>query len=478
MDGKTIDPGLTLVVDLDGTLLQGDMLHESFWSAFARDWRTPFVALGALAAGRAALKRALAARARIDVASLPYDPAVLAHVAAWRAAGGRTALVTATEAGLARAVAGHLGLFDEVAGSEGGINLKGARKAAFLADRFGPGGYVYMGDAAADLPVWRGAARAVTVNAGPRLRRAAEAAAPSAEHLGAPRRALRPYLRALRPHQWLKNLLVFLPVLAAHRFDAGAIGAAALAFACFSLVASGVYVLNDLLDLGADRAHPRKRARPFASGAVPLAHGAAMAAGLLGLGAALAAALGPGFLGVMLGYFAATTAYSLWLKRQVVIDICLLAGLYTLRIVAGGVAAAIPLSVWLLAFSMFFFLALAAVKRQAELVDNARRGTLKASGRGYTVEDLPIVPMIAIGSGYVSVLVMALYVSAPAVVELYRTPAFLWGICGVLLYWLTAMVMVAHRGRMHDDPVVHAAKDPGSLVCAALVLGCALAATV
>ena len=446
------------------------MLHESFWSAFARDWKSPFRAALALSGGRARLKRVLAEGVEIDVATLPYDQDVIAYIRTWREAGGRTALVTASDAELARTIAAHLGLFDEVHGSDGSYNLKGPNKADFLRDRFGAAGYAYMGDAAADLPVWATAARAITVNAPPGLRREAERVAGQTEHLTTAPRSLAAYAKALRPHQWLKNLLVFLPTFAAHEYGAGHLGLALLAFVSFSLVASGVYLLNDLLDLGADRAHPRKRERPFASGRVPLAHGAVMALLLFGLGAASALALGGAFTAVMLCYFGLTTAYSLYLKRQIVIDIVVLAGLYTIRIVAGGVATGIDLSVWLLAFSIFFFLSLAAVKRQAELVDSAGRGALTASGRGYAVDDLPIISMIAICAGYVSVLVMALYVNSPAVVELYDRPDFLWGISAVLLYWVTSMVMTAHRGQMHDDPVVHAVKDRVSLACFVLIL--------
>ena len=446
------------------------MLHESFWSAFAQDWTVPFRAAAALTGGRARLKRMLAEGLALDPAALPYDAQVIAYVQAWRDAGGRTALVSASDAGVVQAIADHLDLFDEVHGSDGVKNLKGPNKAAFLADRFAAGGYAYMGDAAADLPVWRGARRAITVNAPAGLRRAAERAAPQTEHLTTATRGIRDHLRALRPHQWLKNTLVFLPTLAAHDLGPASLVLALLAFVSFSLVASGVYVLNDLLDLAADRAHPRKRERPFASGRVPLAHGAVMASGLFILGGLAALSLGTAFTGVMLAYFVLTTAYSLYLKRRIVIDIVVLAGLYTIRIVAGGIATGIDLSVWLLAFSIFFFLSLAAVKRQAELVDGAARGDLKASGRGYTVEDLPVISMIAICAGYVSVLVMALYVSSPAVVVLYDRPNFLWGISAVLLYWVTNMIMTAHRGQMHDDPVVHAAKDRTSLTCLVLIL--------
>ncbi|MEL6690421.1 MAG: UbiA family prenyltransferase [Pseudomonadota bacterium] len=456
-----------LVVDLDGTLLRSDMLYESFWSALGQSWQAPFRAASALQGGRAALKAHLAGASEVDAASLPYNDDVIAYVRDWRAKGGKTALVTATDSAIAGEIAAHLDLFDEVHGSDGDTNLKGETKARFLVDRFGAEGFAYMGDATADLPVWSQAAKAVTVNAPETLRRNAAKAAGEVEHLGTAGTALQPYLKAMRPHQWLKNLLVFLPMLAAHQFDGGTILAALLAFISFSLVASSVYVLNDLLDLAADRAHPRKRLRPFAAGTIPIAHGTFMAAGLLGLGALIALLVGGNFLLLMVAYYMMTTAYSLALKRRLVIDICVLAGLYTMRILAGGAATGLPLSVWLLAFSVFIFLSLAAVKRQAELIDAANRGQLEASGRGYQVDDLPIISMIAIGAGYVSVLVMTLYVNSPAVLELYGAPEALWGVCAILLYWVTRMVMKTHRGEMNDDPVVFAVTDRTSQICVA-----------
>lgn len=462
-------PTPVLVVDLDGTLLRSDLLFESFWSALGRDWRSPILAARALLGGRAALKRHLAEAASIELGTLPFDPAVIDEVERWRAGGGRTALVTATDHALAERVAAHLGLFDEVHGSDGRLNLKGAAKAAFLADRWEEG-FAYMGDAPADLPVWERACKAITVNAAPALRGRADRLGVEVEHLGTGTRSLAPYLRALRPHQWVKNALVFLPMLAAHQLTPLTLLQSGLAFLAFSLVASSVYVLNDLLDLAADRAHPRKRHRPFASGAIPLAHGSGMAGGLMLGGLAVSLLLGWAFTAVMLVYCVATTAYSVRLKRMVLIDIAVLAGLYTIRLLAGGAATGIPLSVWLLAFSIFLFFSLAAVKRQAELVDNARSGRLTAAGRDYQAEDLPILSMMAIGSGYVAVLVMALYLTSPAVMVLYSFPPALWGICCVLLYWVSRMVLVTHRGQMHDDPIVYAARDRVSRVCVLMIL--------
>jgi len=465
-----------LVIDLDGTLIRSDMLFECFWSGFSRDWRTPLWAVAGLLRGRAALKARMALCGAPDPATLPYTPEVLDHIRAWRDAGGRTALVTAADQSLAEAIGAHLGLFDEVHGSDGRTNLKGSAKAAFLRDRFGAGGYIYAGDSTADLPVWQDAADAVTVGLNPALRAKVEARHPHASHLAPPTSALPATLRAMRPHQWLKNLLVFFPLIAAHNLQAVAILQASFAFVAFSLVASSVYLLNDLLDLGSDRAHPRKKNRPLASGAMPLMHGMVLVPVLLLAGMAIAVTLEPLFLLVMTGYYLLTITYSLWLKRRPIIDICTLASLYTLRVAAGAAATGISLSVWLLAFSAFLFFSLAAVKRQAELVDMAQRGAEEIAGRGYRVGDLPIITQMATASGFAAVLVLMLYLNEPTVLTLYRYPVLIWGACLILLYWITRMILVAQRGRMDDDPVVFAARDRVSQVAFVLIVGLFIAA--
>jgi len=467
-----------LAVDLDGTLLRSDMLFESFWSALAGCWSTPFAAVRGLAGGRASLKQTLSGLANVDVTGLPYDEAVIAHIHKWREDGGKAVLVTATDSKLAEAIASHLGIFDEVHGSDGKRNLKGPAKAAFLEERYGPRGFAYMGDCDVDLAVWdkAGSAVAVTSNAG--LRRKLQQLHDTAEFIDRPPPKAKSYLKALRPHQWSKNLLIFLPMFAAQQLDIETLVRSVIAFVAFSLIASSVYVLNDLLDLSPDRAHPRKRNRPFASGAVPIAHGTWLAAGCLIGGFAAALSLGWPFTLAMTAYYLLTLAYSLDIKRRLVIDICALATLYMMRIIAGGAATGIPLSVWLLAFALFFFFSLAAVKRQAELIDAANTGKLKAHGRGYQVPDVAIVSQMAIASGLVSVLVMALYVNSPTVVTLYHNPPAMWGVCLILLYWISRMVMLTHRGHMHDDPIVFAAKDPNSIVCGVSIGICALAAVV
>lgn len=466
-----------LVVDLDGTLIRSDMLFESFWSAVSQRWTAPFGAAQALMGGRAALKQRLSQEGAVDVTSLPYNPAVLEFIAKWRADGGRTALVTATNQDIARQVADHLGVFDEVHGSDAVTNLKGARKASFLEGRYGAQGFDYIGDAGADIPVWEKASRAIMVNVPAAVRSKIEILGREIVDLPVQITHAKSYLKTMRPHQWLKNLLVFLPLLAAHVMDAALFGQALLAFFAFSLVASSVYVLNDMLDLSADRAHPRKRNRPFASGAVPLAHGTWIAPALLVGGFALSIPLGVEFMVVIAGYYVATLAYSLYFKRQLIVDICMLAGLYAIRIVAGGAATGIDLSLWLIAFSLAIFFALAAVKRQAELVDSLASGREKVHGRGYRTADLPLVTAMATAAGYLAVLVLSLYITSPDVLQLYANPNLLWGTCLVLFYWINRIVMLTHRGEMHDDPVIFAATDRASLVCFALIFAIGVGAS-
>lgn len=462
---------MILAVDLDGTLLNSDMLLETFWNAASKDWGSAIGAVRSLSKGKAALKAELTRASDVDVSTLPYNADVLDYIANWKADGGKVALVTATNQSLADQIANHLGVFDAVHGSSDTTNLKGPNKAAFLVETYGDTGFAYIGDTDADLPVWQAARQIVTVNAPKALRTKAVALGKDITHLGQDAPDIKPYIKALRPHQWVKNVLVFVPILLAHQLDVATLFLGIMAFIAFSLTASSVYVINDLLDLAADRAHPRKCKRPFAAGTVPIRHGTRMAARLLAAGAVLSLLVAPEFLLVLALYFAATTGYSFYFKRRTVIDICVLSGLYTMRIIAGGVAAGVVISVWLLAFSVFFFFALAAIKRQAELVDNSKAGKLAPSGRGYRVDDLAIVSQMSIASGYVSVMVLALYINSPTVSLLYANPQVLWGICLVLLFWISWIAMVTHRGEMHDDPIVYAVKDRISRVCGFLIIG-------
>lgn len=466
--------GPALCVDLDGTLLNSDILYESLLALLARHPLYVLLLPFWLLQGKAALKRQIATRVALVPEHLPYNPQVLELL---RTTTQRPrVLCTASDALLVAPIAAHLGLFEQVMASDGTCNLSGARKAQALVEAFGERGFDYAGNGQVDLAVWERAAGAWVVNNDTRLARAAALRTAVHAHWPAPARA-GAWIKALRPHQWLKNLLVFVPLLTAHRFlEPATVGQALLAFAAFSLCASGVYLLNDLLDLGADRQHLRKRQRPFAAGRLPLLQGL-LVAPLLTLGGLLVAlACSPAFAGVLLLYYAVTLAYSLRLKRIVMLDVVLLAGLYTMRIIGGTIAIKAELSFWLLAFSMFIFLSLALLKRYTELHAVLARGKKKASGRGYGVDDLPLLQSLGAAAGYIAVMVMALYINSPDSIELYRHPKLLWFICPVLLYWVSRAWVIAHRGDMHDDPIVFAATDRASQMVAALCALCALMA--
>jgi 4-hydroxybenzoate polyprenyltransferase len=273
-----------------------------------------------------------------------------------------------------------------------------------------------------------------------------------------------PILRALRPHQWAKNILLAVPLLAAHRLaDIAALGRVLLSVVAFSLCASSMYVLNDLLDLETDRAHPRKSTRPFAYGDVSVATGWVLSPVLLAAGVAISLTLPLKFQLALATYCALALVYSFALKRFPLVDTLVLAGLYALRIIAGAGAATVPLSFWLLLFSVFLFLSLAFVKRYAELESLRRQQRLQALGRGYRVEDLPLLLSFGTAAGYLSVLVLALYINSPEIQALYHRPKAVWMLCVIVLCWISRVWMAAHRGGMHDDPLIYALRDRVSL---------------
>jgi 4-hydroxybenzoate polyprenyltransferase/phosphoglycolate phosphatase-like HAD superfamily hydrolase len=459
-----------LVVDLDGTLLKSDMLFETFWSACSTNWRGALKACTLLPKGIAAVKHSLAVTSDIDVKRLPYNQNVLDYVGKWRSAGGATALVTATSSLLADRIATHLAIFDEVHGSSPSLNLKGHAKASALHERFGTKSISYIGDSPADLKVWKQCSGIVAVNPARGLRSKINRFGLPTEYLEHERKYGRRLLHAMRPHQWAKNLLVFIPLAAVHSLELAQWAMNFIVFMAFCLVASSVYILNDLLDLNADRSHPRKRHRVLASGALPIQIATASFPILLASGIGLSTLAGLETTAVLIFYFICTLGYSLYFKRKILIDICVLAGLYTLRIAAGAAAFRIDPSVWLLAFSIFFFFSLASVKRQAELTMQKNFNAEYQTGRGYRPADLPILCQMGLTSGYIAILVLAMYINAPSTKILYSSPYFLWGICLVLLFWTSRMVFVTNRGRMHDDPLVFAMRDRVSRYCVAMMV--------
>lgn len=462
-----------LCVDLDGTLVLSDMLFESLLKLVRSNplslLRLPLWLLR----GRSVLKAEVAARATLDPADLPYDHTFVEWLAAERQSGRSLWLCTACNERTAAAVAAHFGLFDGVLASDRETNLAGERKAQRLLDQFGAGGFDYCGNERRDLAVWRHARSAIVVHAQRNLEQEAAKCAPVTHRFPArtDASASRSVLRTLRPHQWAKNILILVPLLAAHRAGELSLLASALrAAVAFCLCASSVYVVNDLLDLAADRVHPLKSRRPFAAGDLPLAAGFVLAPSLLAAAAAIAVLLPRDFQLAFGGYYALTLAYSFVLKGQVLIDAVALAGLYTLRIIAGAAAVNVPLSFWLLLFAVFLFMSLALVKRFAELDTLRRQHRLRAAGRGYHVEDLPLLQSLGTAAGYLSVLVLALYINSPEIEALYHRPRLIWMLCVLMLYWISRVWMTAQRGAMHEDPVVFALKDRVSLLVGLLAV--------
>jgi 4-hydroxybenzoate polyprenyltransferase len=467
-----------IVVDLDGTLLHSDMLAESavqFVKSAPLRFYEPIGWL--LDGGKPTLKSKLAAETHIDASALPYNQGLLAWLREQRAAGRPIVLATASHEHIARCIAAHLGIFDKVFASTDTVNLSAERKRDALLAAFGEQGFDYVGNSHDDVPVWRAANRAYLVDTPYGVERVARQHGNVERVFETRQDRFVTLAKSLRVHQWLKNLLVLVPLLAGHHVNALPLVASALiALIAFSMCASSVYLLNDLIDLEDDRLHLVKRHRPLASGAMPLIAGVVLCPALLIGAFAVAWAFLPlRYLGVLFCYYAMTLAYSTLLKPIAMIDVVVLAALYTARIVAGAAAIQVHLTFWLLAFSMFLFLSLALVKRYAELHSMLKLGVAEPRGRGYMTDDLALISSLGTASGYLAVLVLALYIQDHATAVLYRTPELIWLACPLLLFWISRMWLEAHRGNMHDDPVVFAARDRVSMAVLGLcgVIFCA-----
>ena len=461
------DLSVPLCVDLDGTLIASDLLWESFCAMLRSQPASLAMIPFWLMRGRAALKHEIASRGNVDPTVLPYRAEVLSLIASERDLGRKVVLATAADGQLAHAVAEHLGIFDEVIASDGENNLKGSAKRLALEARFGAMGFDYVGDSAADLSVWKSARRAYVVMTHPRVISEAERERPI-HRVGAPAGGFALGLfKALRPHQWAKNSLLLVPLITSHRLlEPWLLLQILIALATFNLTASAVYIVNDLLDLQADRRHRTKRNRPFASGKVPIPVGGAAAVALLVLGVAGSLLLPATFTGLLLLYLAVTTAYSWILKRKPMADVVCLAGLYSLRIFAGGAAVGVSISPWLIAFSMFFFLSLAFAKRYTE-IEALPTADAHVANRGYRAPDLELIRAMGPACGLLSVLVFCLYINSPDIRLLYRRPELLWLSCPFLLYWIGRLWLFAGRGALNDDPVIFAIHDGESYLTGA-----------
>lgn len=463
-----------LVVDVDGTLVAGDLLIDSSLRLLTA---SPLAFLRAVRRGlrgRAVLKRAISRTGALPPSSVVLNPAVVAEIEAAKRSGRPVWLASGADELAVEPLAKRVGA-DGFLASDGQRNLVGSAKADALLERFGKQGFDYVGNDRRDLPVWRHARGAVAVGVPSRLKRKIgdlDCDARFIPRLGTPL----DYVRTLRPHQSVKNALVFVAPLAAHAVDPASYLWAAAAFVILSLVASSGYVLNDIVDVGHDREHPSKRSRPLASGKVrllPMA-GTGVLLAAVGIAASFLVSASLGACAVL--YLIAAVAYSLRLKRAIVIDVIVLASLYVVRVVAGGVAAGISVSAWLLAFSLFVFLALAIVKRRTELANVAEGRQRAVLGRGYQVTDTAVITMLGAASAIGAVIVLALYLQSPEVATRYEQPVLLWLACPVLLYWLGRLLVLADRGSVDEDPVVFAVRDRTSWLAGFLVVAIAVIA--
>ena len=477
---------LPLCVDLDGTLVKTDTLVDSVLVLARQHPKSLLSIPGWIAKGKAFFKQRVTERVSLNVEHLPYNKPLLEFLFHQHAQGRALYLATAADRTLADRIAAHFGIFAGVLASDGAHNLAGGNKLAAFQARFGEE-FSYIGNARPDLPILSTCREPMVANPDRALMAGLRSAHVTPHHIfrdGSP--PLRAWLKAIRLHQWSKNVLIFLPLLLAHAWSGpqalGTAIAAALAFASFGLCASATYIVNDLLDIEADRRHPTKSRRPFAAGNLSAFSGVAVVVLFLLASIALAlslpyaaAALGApldhpsSFAGWLLVYAITTTAYSFALKRIVLVDVLVLSGLYTIRILAGSAATGVFVSTWLASFSIFFFLSLAFIKRFAELEALRLRGAAPSNGRGYLIADIEQLRAFGTSAAYVSVFVLTLYISNLDQ-RLYRHSLHLWLLLPILLLWVSQLWLLASRGELNEDPVVYAITDKRSLLLGALVL--------
>jgi 4-hydroxybenzoate polyprenyltransferase/phosphoserine phosphatase len=465
-------PVPVLCVDLDGTLIRGDLLWEGILVLLkSRPWTLLWLPFWLLS-GTANLKRQLAARTQLNPARLPYRAEVLDLLRREREGGRKIVLVTAADREVAETVAQHLALFDEVYASDGQLNLIGKSKADFLAERFAEIGFDYVGDSELDVEVWRKARGAYVVGSQRRSEQAAAVTELKFAFLDAPTSA-KTWINAVRGLHWAKNLLLFLPLVLAHNLMPEPLARTFFGFVLYGACASGLYILNDLLDLHSDREHPWKKQRPFAAGELSIPQGLLTSLVLLCTGLGFGFALEPSFGLALLGYAVLTMWYSLQLKKIALLDVFVLSSFYSFRILAGAMISGTPLSQWFLAFSMFFFLSLAMAKRYSELVHANNLLKSGNSGRGYRVDDRELLTALGVGSSFAAVVILSLYVHSQEVRVLYLSPEYLFLLCPIVLYWLSRNWLLAHRGELKEDPVTLAIRDRvsyGVALASALVI--------
>lgn len=459
-----------IVVDLDGTLSLTDTFHESLLLLARNKPLLLFMIPFWMSKGRAILKAKVAEKTDLNVTLLPYNKPLIDWLKDKKNNGEQIVLCTGANEKIAQAVAQHLQIFDDVISSNETINITSKNKRSVLVKKFGKRNYDYAGNSNDDLEVWTACRNAIVVNASSILRNKASLIASVSKIFSSKLITIQDWFRAFRVHQWIKNLLLFVPILAAHQVDnVQSMLTLIFAFICFNMIASAVYMMNDLLDLESDRRHPRKRNRPFAAGTLSIRIGTILSLLFAVISLLLGFLISSSLFVCLILYLLLTTIYTLVLKRIFLIDCVTLASLFTIRLIAGAVAVDIKLSFWLLIFSMFIFLSLAFVKRYAELKVQLQEKNSQIHGRGYTVSDASFIEKLGIAGGYSAVLVLAFYLNSETVKTLYSQPMLIWFTLPLLFIWISWVWMKARRGKMHDDPVVFALKDKVSLLVAGLI---------
>lgn len=454
---------LPIFVDLDGTLLKTDTIFELLILLLKHKFSSFLLSPFWLLKGRSYFKAKISKHVKIDPKLLPYNLKFLNYLRKQARKGRLIYLATGSFHAEAKAIADHLGIFNDVLASDDSTNLIGLNKLKAIKAFTNNGPFIYAGNSGVDLIIWNEADQAIVVRASLGLKEAASAQTPVIKYFPASKNLFQSLLNALRVYQWVKNLLLFIPLLMAHKItDFFALIQVSFGFLAFNCIASGVYICNDLLDLHNDRQHPTKRRRPYAAGDLPLWTGFVLFPILLSAGFWAAFWLDKHFFLLLAAYFAITCAYSFKLKSLATIDVICLSVLYTWRVLTGGVLANVEVSPWLLAFCCFLFYSLALAKRSAELLIFISKQNQLKTGRNYLITDLPIINTIGIASSCMAVLVFALYISSSTVQSIYKNPEFLWPICLALLYWTSRIWIITNRGKMHQDPIVFALKDKAS----------------
>jgi 4-hydroxybenzoate polyprenyltransferase len=451
-----------LIVDLDYSLVRSDVTVESLIKVVKHNPTQIFIVLFLLVTSKAKLKRYLASRVELDIEHLPYNENVLAYIKREKAKDRKIYLISASDQKYIDQIAGHLNLFDGQYGSDGKNNLKGAKKLEFIQHLLENAPFDYIGDSKSDIPLWDKSEIPVMVN-----RKHEKRYLGKAEIIDSGARPS--FLRALRVHQWSKNVLIFIPLATSHSFShIGIFAQTVIGFISFSLIASAGYLFNDTMDVEADRRHPEKRRRQIPSGVMSLHRSIFLSIGLFTLSMSIAIALSTPFALLVLLYFVLTCSYSIYFKKFLLVDIIFLAFFYCIRIFLGATLGEIPVSKWLLLFSMFFFMGLAFLKRYIELVANQHKGNEKVKGRGYQPSDSRIVQSLGVGAGLVSVLVFCLYLSADEVSILYPNVFWLWFMAPLIIYYLSRLWILAERQELLHDPVEYTLKDGASYLLLAI----------